>query len=1033
MSAFFNRKRIWLTYGVAMILLGAAAIALEQDNRTKIQADSRAAASLELQQLRLALLALQQESRLGAAARLLSTWGAASPDLVELRLTAPGGSVLGAYQRPIAASETIGVADEIPVTGGPARLQLRYDMDPAAADESHFLWRMVRIYLGIGAILALVLVLALRRRETRRQLHEATFHLDRYFNNALDLFCIGKLDGRLVKVNSGWQQALGYAPTELEGGSILDLVVPAEWDACREVLMRLAHKETIRHFVNHCRHEDGSLRTIEWVIQPEDRLFYAAARDITERERDEREIRLLNRIYVTLSETNQLIDRCPDEISLFDNICRVAVEFGEMQLAWIGKEDLATGKIDPVAAYGAARDVLQGLPISSRAERPEGQGPAGKAFREGEPQFCNDWMASADLGYWHQNHPQWRWGSSAAVPILRGGRTYAVLSFYDKVPHTFSGKTADLLREMARDIELALERFDFAAHKHAADEALRIAAIAFESQDAIMVTDVHGRILRTNRAFTRETGYTAEEVLGKNASLMKSGRHSPAFFKSMWEQIKTSGQWQGEIWDKRKSGEIFPNWLSISSVRDPQGRVSHYVGCFTDISERKDAAAAISRLAYFDSLTELPNRRLLVDRLKQALAARSRAGGYGAVLFLDVDNFKAVNDTKGHEEGDRLLQEVAKRLRTCAGEQDTLARFGGDEYVLLLENLDGPREHAAVLAKNTADKLMLTMVTPFIVGDEEISCSASIGIALWGGESGVPDAYELLKRSDMAMYEAKRAGRNAVRFFDPVMQTTIESRVRLESRLRMAVGLGQFRLFLQRQVDDHGVVLGAEALLRWQDPERGLVAPGEFIGIAEESDLIVGIGSWVLETACHQLTEWSQHAATRNLRLCVNVSARQIHEQNFVLQVADILAKTGADPRHLQLEITESVLLTDVEQSIAKMNELGSMGVSFAMDDFGTGYSSLAYLQRLPLKTLKIDRSFVLDLGSNRRSEAIARTIIQMGRSMELEVLAEGVENERQHAMLAQWGCHKFQGYHFGRPTSIDAFLRELPAAVSVM
>jgi diguanylate cyclase (GGDEF)-like protein/PAS domain S-box-containing protein len=703
------------------------------------------------------------------------------------------------------------------------------------------------------------------------------------------------------------------------------------------------------------------------------------------------------------------------------NICRIAVDFGGMKLAWIGKEDPATGRIVPVGQYGQRAEMLARLRFSTRADVPEGRGPAGIAFRDGQPSFVNDWDTNPTLAHWREHHPDWAWGSSAALPIRRFGRTYALLNFYDSVPHSFSGKIADLLREMAVDIEYALARFDLEAHKHIAEEEARIAAIAFETPEPMIVMDADGGILRVNAAFSRTTGYAQDEALGKNPHFLQSGRHAPEFFAEMWQQVKATGHWQGEIWDRRKNGEVYPKWLTISSVRDSNGLISHYVGSFSDISERKEAAEAISRLAYYDSLTSLPNRQLMMDRLKRALRSSVRSGKFGAVLFLDLDNFKTINDTLGHDEGDKLLQEAGQRLRGCVREQDTVARFGGDEFVVLLEELDGPHERAAILTKTVSDKLLAALARPFRLQGREYLCSASIGVALWRGDAQT-DAHELLKRSDMAMYEAKKAGRNTARFFDPIMQTAIESRAQMEARLRAALQLGQFKLYYQRQVRSDGAVYGAEALLRWEDPERGMVSPGSFIGLAEESELILPIGRWVLETACRQIRSWSRAHDTHGLRLSVNISPRQLIADSFVEEVTEILRTTEADATRLQLEITEGMLLTDIEETISKMTQLRMLGVTFALDDFGTGYSSLSYLQRLPLNVLKIDQSFVQDLGRNGRSEAIVRTVIQMSRSLGLDVLAEGVETEAQRQVLAQWGCTNYQGYFFGRPVPIEGF-----------
>ncbi|BAP89065.1 diguanylate cyclase/phosphodiesterase with PAS/PAC sensor [Burkholderiales bacterium GJ-E10] len=556
------------------------------------------------------------------------------------------------------------------------------------------------------------------------------------------------------------------------------------------------------------------------------------------------------------------------------------------------------------------------------------------------------------------------------------------------------------------------------------EEALRIAAIAFESQEPMLVTDASGNILRVNQAFTRTTGYAADEVVGKNPRLLQSGQHDPGFYAKMWERIHDSGHWQGEVWDRHKNGSVYPKWLVISSVRGRTGQATHYVGSFSDLSERKEAAAAISRLAYFDSLTGLPNRRMLTDRLRHALVAATRNRQYGAILFLDLDNFKTVNDTVGHDEGDRLLQEAGRRLRGAIREEDMVARFGGDEFVIVLENLGPSREQAAVTVKTVADKLLAELAAPYTLLGREFPSSASIGATLWR-EHFTGHMHDLLKRADMAMYEAKKSGRNTVRFFDPVMQAAIEHRSRSEARLRSALAQDQFHLHFQPQVGDDGTVRGAEALLRWNDPERGWISPDEFIPIAEETGLIIPIGRWVLQAACAQLRQWSDSHRS-DLRVAVNISAKQFDASSFVDEVREIVQASGADPRLLELELTETMLLKNVDAAIAKMAALRKLGITFALDDFGTGYSSLAYLQQLPLDVLKIDRTFVRGLGENARSEAIVRTIIQMAHNLNLRVLAEGVETEEQRRMLADRGCNLYQGYLFGKPLPAPQFERDI-------
>jgi diguanylate cyclase (GGDEF)-like protein/PAS domain S-box-containing protein len=739
----------------------------------------------------------------------------------------------------------------------------------------------------------------------------------------------------------------------------------------------------------------------------------------------EDEFRLLNRIYQTQSRTSQLILRCKTEQELYEGVCRIAVEYGGMKLAWIGIEDPETRRILPAAQFGEPKDYLDSRTISSRGDIPEGKGPTGCAIRENRPSFIHNFKTDPRTAVIRKGTPTLPWGSSGSIPVRRNRKAYAALSFYDTVVQAFSDQVVVLLQEIAADMEFALTRFEMERRQREAEEALRIAAIAFESQEGLIVCDIEGRILRTNESISRMTGYGPGELVGKDPRMLQSDRHSEDFYAAMWSTLHRTGSWEGEVWCRARSGDVFPSWMILSIVRNADGAPTHFIQGLTDITMRKQAEEQISRLAYYDALTGLPNRQLLGDRFSRALAVNTRAGGYGAVLFLDLDNFKNINDMLGHQEGDKLLREMARRLRGCTREEDTVARFGGDEFVVLLENLGGDRDGAALTAKRTADRLLEVISEPFVLRDTSFSCSASIGVALWRGSPKL-DIHEILKHSDVAMYEAKKAGRSGVCFFDPGMQTALERRTRVESSLRQALSRKEFLLYFQKRVDSEGQTLGAEVLLRWLDPARGVVGPGEFIAVAEESGLIVPIGRWILERACLQLKDWAGSSQTRNLRLSVNISPKQFAEERFVEEVQEILSMTGANPARLELEITENLLVQDVAQIIPKMEALRSLGIAFAIDDFGTGYSSLAYLQRLPINVLKIDQSFVRDMPLNRSSEAIVRTIIQMGHSLGLEVIAEGVETDEQRAMLTQRGCGNFQGYLFGRPVPIEAFERDL-------
>lgn len=439
-----------------------------------------------------------------------------------------------------------------------------------------------------------------------------------------------------------------------------------------------------------------------------------------------------------------------------------------------------------------------------------------------------------------------------------------------------------------------------------------------------------------------------------------------------------------------------------------------------EVTERKQAEDKIQLLAFYDNLTSLPNRRLLHDRLQRALAASARNGREGALLFIDLDNFKLLNDVYGHNVGDAMLVEVAQRLNGCVREGDTVARLGGDEFVVLLENLHEKTEEAAATTKIIGEKILAILHRPYQLADQTHLASASIGVTMFLGHRDSID--ELLKRADIAMYQAKTAGRHTIRFFDQLLQSAVASRVAMEAELRAGIDAEQLALFFQAQTDGVGRVTGAEALVRWRHPQRGLVSPAQFIPLAEETGLILPLGSWVLAAACRQITAWSGRRELAHLTVAVNVSARQFQQEDFVASLLDVLTATNADPRKLKLELTESMLLDNIEGIIIKMESLKDRGIRFSLDDFGTGYSSLSYLKRLPLSQLKIDQSFVRDVTSDANDAAIARTIISLGQSLGLEVIAEGVETEGQRSFLADLGCHAYQGYLFGRPEPADAF-----------
>jgi diguanylate cyclase (GGDEF)-like protein/PAS domain S-box-containing protein len=555
---------------------------------------------------------------------------------------------------------------------------------------------------------------------------------------------------------------------------------------------------------------------------------------------------------------------------------------------------------------------------------------------------------------------------------------------------------------------------------------LNIAAVTFNSHEGIMIVGPDECILRVNKSFEEITGYRAEEVIGQTPRILGSGRHDKAFFASMWDSITTKGFWQGEIWDRRKSGEVYPKWTHISAVKDANGQLTEYVGTFTDITVRKQSEDKIHNLAFYDGLTGLPNRRLLQDRLRHVVVHNERTNRSGALLVINLDNFKALNDSKGHERGDQLLQQAGARILGCTRDGDTVARIGGDEFVVLLTDLNREDESPLAQARFLAQKLLDVLSQSYQLAGYAHRCTASIGITLLGAHHASEE--DLMRQAEIALHQAKLIGKNTIQLFDPQMQDSVNMRVQLEHELQQAVDANQFRLYYQVQLDNDNHAMGAEALIRWLHPERGLVPPALFIPVAETSGLIVKIGRWVLEAACQQLRAWDENSATRHLILAINVSASEFDQSDFVDAVERLLKRYRIDPSRLKLELTESVIVSDIGEVIKKMHALKALGLRISLDDFGTGYSSLSYLKRLPIDQLKIDQSFVRDIVSDPGDAVMVKTIIELAKNFGLNVIAEGVETQAQFDYLKAHGCKVYQGYLFGRPVPLAAFMEELEA-----
>jgi diguanylate cyclase (GGDEF)-like protein/PAS domain S-box-containing protein len=754
-----------------------------------------------------------------------------------------------------------------------------------------------------------------------------------------------------------------------------------------------------------------------------------AVRHARVRERLEQGLAHSERLYAALSQCNQAIVRCSTEQALLAQVCRIAVEFGGLKMAWVGLVDANTHQVRPVASFGSGTDYLQGINISVDAEQATGRGPTGTAIRQREPFWCQDFLLDPRTAPWHEQASQFGWRSVAALPLSRKDTVVGSFNLYAGELNAFDASARKLLYEMSTDISFALDNFARES------ERARTQALILQERDftqaaldslpgLFYLINQQGRFLRWNQNFEQVSGYNADEIATMSAQDF-FGADDQQPIAAAIEKTYATGQALVEADFLSKDHKRTP--FLFSGKRFLMEQQPCLMGLAIDITQRRQANEKIERLAHFDTLTGLANLGLLGDRFRHAMRMAQRSKRTLTLMMLDLDHFKNINDTLGRHIGDAMLVEVARRIQSVVREEDTVSRQGGDEFVMLMPTTD------AAGAAHLAERLLAIIATNYQIEAHELLTTPSIGIAMYPADGA--DFETLSKNADVAMYRAKHDGRNCYRFFAAEMQSRSIHTLQIENALRRSLERGQLSLHYQPQVAlVSGRVVGAEALLRWHHPEFGQVSPVDFIPIAEASGQIVQLGVWVLRTAVRQMKAWLDQGLASSaapLVMAVNLSVVQFRHPHLIEQVMQILQEEQLDPSCLELELTEGVALSDPIGAITVMNALHAQGIRMSIDDFGTGYSSLSYLKRFKVYKLKIDQSFVRDLSDDAEDKAIIGAIISMAGKLGLKTIAEGVETEGQLAFLRDSGCHEVQGYYYSKPlpaVEFETFLRQAQA-----
>lgn len=873
------------------------------------------------------------------------------------------------------------------------------------------------LFVAVSAVLLYAIISSFVRgtvveRDTFRE------RLRNWNLDANDIVWLLDEEGRVLEVNDRAIEAYGFTETGLCQKTLSDLLTDkagfqAQWAS-------LLQEGSLRLEAVH-RRADGTTFPIEFSARRFDIdgsiFIHGIGRDITERRAAERQLMKLKDAYAALSQTNQCINKCCNRDELFQQTCEIAIQYTHLKLAWIGMIEPSHQNVVLVAKAGDAIAYAEDLQVSTNPASDWSRGPAGRAILTGAPAITNDLWKSEGFQPWTSRLLTYGLTSWAAFPLFCDGQVAGVLTLYSDDPQFFTTEVTGLLKEMSDDLSLALERLASKAKQAALEAELKKLRMAVEqSPVTVMISDTSGSIQYVNPAFTETSGYSAGEALGKNPRILRSGETLPEEYALMWQRLIRGEAWTGLFHNKRKDGSLYWEEAVISPVKDSRGAITHYIAVKQDVTARKEAEAKAHFLAFHDPLTELPNRIVAKSEMAEAMLLADRTGGQAALLFIDVDNFKRVNDSLGHAVGDRLLKAVVDRLTSGMRAGDALSRISGDEFLIVARGI-----HSVEAIAGVAERIRKSLSSPLVVDGMEIVTTVSIGAAVYP-DDGL-SFEELHRRADLAMYSAKREGRDAFRIYTKSMETDAHEYVLTVNGLRKALEHGEFVLHYQPQVHlKTGNVEAVEALIRWNHPELGLVPPGKFIPIAEDSRLIIEIGKWVIKEACRQAASWRE-SGLADLRVAINISALQLRRGDFEHVISAAMRESTIGPGLLEIELTESALIHDKTNAAILLKILKGLGVHVALDDFGTGYSNFIYLRHFNLDRLKIDQSFIRNVTSSKGDVAIVRSIVQVARNFGLETVAEGVETEECLKVVRRAGCDLAQGFLLAKPMPAEAVL----------